>query len=159
MRDLPFPRYHLNNETECEEFATALRTFLEEVPLEVDVDGLLEHWRWFGEWSLGCIGVLYDWLVETVDDLCKRGETTLTIEALERHALQPDQRARMEIEARTGERKVELGKTKGEEDLKRLLGNPAPLPGTTLYRSISEWCLRFECIPDTRREYRQQNTD
>jgi hypothetical protein len=36
-----------------------------------------------------------------VDDLCKRGETTLTIEALERHALQPDQRARMEIEART----------------------------------------------------------
>ena len=131
MRDLPFARYHLNDATECAEFATALRTFLEEVPLEVDVDGLLSHWRWFGEWSLGCIGVLSDWLVETVDDLCKRGETTLTIEALERHALQPDQRARMEIEARTGERKVELGKTKGEEDLKRLLGNPAPLPGTT----------------------------
>jgi hypothetical protein len=130
MRDLPFARYHLNNATECAEFATALRTFLEEVPLEVDVDGLLSHWRWFGEWSLGCIGVLSDWLVETVDDLCKRGETTLTIEALERHALQPDQRARMEIEARTGERKVELGKTKGEEELKRLLGNPAPLPGT-----------------------------
>ena len=131
MRDLPFARYHLDNATECAEFATALRTFLEEVPLEVDVDGLLSHWRWFGEWSLGCIGVLSDWLVETVDDLCKRGETTLTIEALERHALQPDQRARMEIEARTGERKVELGKTKGEEELKRLLGNPAPLPGTT----------------------------
>jgi hypothetical protein len=130
MRDLPFHRYHLNNKTECEEFATALRTFLEEAPLEVDVEGLLEHWRWFGEWSLGCIGVLGDWLVETVDDLCKRGETTLTIEALERHALQPDQRARMEIEAHTGERKVELGKTKGEEDLKRLLGNLAPLPGT-----------------------------
>jgi AAA domain len=130
MRDLPFARYHLNQITECAEFATALRTFLEEVPLDVDVDGLLSHWRWFGEWSLGCIGVLSDWLVETVDDLCKRGETTLTIEALERHALQPDQRARMEIEARTGERKVELGKTKGEEDLKRLLGNLAPLPGT-----------------------------
>ena len=131
MRDLPFHRYHLNNKTECEEFATALRTFLEEVPLEVDVDGLLSHWRWFGEWSLGCIGVLSDWLVETVDDLCKRGETTLTIEALKRHALQPDQRARMEIEAHTGERKVELGKTRGEEELKRLLGNLAPLPGTS----------------------------
>jgi hypothetical protein len=131
MRDLPFHRYHLNDATECAEFATALRTFLEEVPLKVDVDGLLEHWRWFGEWSLGCIGVLSDWLVETVDDLYKRGETTLTIKALERHALQPDQRARMEIEARTGERKVELGKIKGEEDLKRLLGKLAPLPGTT----------------------------
>ncbi|MBV9689668.1 MAG: ATP-binding protein [Ktedonobacteraceae bacterium] len=131
MRDVPFHRYHLNDATECAEFATALRTFLEEVPLEVDVNGLLEHWRWFGEWSLGCIGALSDWLVETVDDLYKQGETTLTIKALERHALQPDQRARMEIEARTGERKVELGKTKGEEDLKRLLGNPAPLPGIT----------------------------
>ncbi len=131
MRDLPFARYHLNNKTECAEFATALRTFLEEVPLAVDVDGLLSHWRWFGEWSLGCIGVLGDWLVETVDDLCKRGKTTLTIETLKRHALQSDQRARMEIEAHTGERKVELGKTKGEQELKRLLGNPVPLPGTT----------------------------
>jgi hypothetical protein len=130
MRDLPFARYYLKNKTEYEEFATALRTFLEEVPLKVDVDGLLKHWRWFGEWSLGCIGVLGDWLVETVEDLFKRGETTLTIDALKRHALQPDQRARMEIEAQTGERKVELAKTKGEEDLKRLLGNPAPLPGT-----------------------------
>ncbi|HEU5380853.1 MAG TPA: hypothetical protein VFV38_35975 [Ktedonobacteraceae bacterium] len=131
MRDLLFARYHLNNQTECEEFATTLRTFLEAVPLEVDVDGLFERWRWFREWSLGCIGVLSDWLVETVDDLCKRGETTLTIEALERHALQRDQRARMEIEARTGERKVELAKSKGEEELKRLHGNLAPLPGTS----------------------------
>ncbi len=80
---------------------------------------------------MGCIGVLGDWLVETVDDLYKRGETTLTIEALKRHALQPDQRALMEIEAHTGERKGELGKNKGEEELKGLLGNPVPLPGTT----------------------------
>jgi hypothetical protein len=46
------------------------------------------------------------------------------------HSGQPDQRSRMEIEAHTGECKVELGKTKGEEDLKRLLGNLALLPGT-----------------------------
>jgi hypothetical protein len=131
MRDLPFHRYHLNNETECAEFATALRTFLEEVPLTVDVPGLLSHWRWFGEWSLGCIGVLSDWLVETVDALCKQGETTLTIEALKRHALQPDQRVRMEMEARTGERKVELAKAQSEQELMRLLGTPATLPGTT----------------------------
>jgi len=39
------------------------------VPLTVDVPDLLSHWRWFGEWSPGCIGVLGDWLVETVDTL------------------------------------------------------------------------------------------
>jgi hypothetical protein len=32
------------------------------VPLTVDVPDLLSHWRWFGEWSPGCIGVLGDWL-------------------------------------------------------------------------------------------------
>jgi hypothetical protein len=128
MRDLPFHRYHLNNESECAEFATALRTFLEEVPLTVDVPSLLSHWRWFGEWSLGCIGVLSDWLVETVDALCKQGATSLTIEALERHALQPDQRVRMEMEARTGERKVELAKAQSEQELQRLLGNTTTLP-------------------------------
>src|SRR6266516_8030742 len=131
MRDLPFHRYHLNNETECSEFATALRTFLEEVPLAVDVPGLLSHWRWFGEWSLGCIGVLSDWLVETVDALCKQGETTLTIEALKRHALQPDQGVRRERGARRGGPKGELAKAQGEQDLQRLVGPPATLPGTT----------------------------
>jgi len=69
MRDLPFARYHLDNPTECEEFVGALRSLLERVPLTVDIPDLLRHWRWFGEWSLGCIGVLGDWLVETGDAL------------------------------------------------------------------------------------------
>ncbi len=76
-----------------------------------------------------------------------RGETTLTIEALKRHALQPDQRARMEIEARTGERKVELGKARGEEELKRLLGNPTPLPGTTLPDQSANGALDLSASP------------
>jgi hypothetical protein len=149
MRDLPFHRYHLDQITECSEFATALRTFLEEVPLAVDVPGLLSYWRWFGEWSLGCIGVLSDWLVETVDALCRLGETTLTVEALERHALQPDQRARMEMEARTGERKVELAKAKSEQDLKLLLGNPATLPGTTPADHSANGASDLSGSPDT----------
>lgn len=128
MRDLPFPRYHLDNKTECEEFVGALRSLLEQVPLAVDVPSLLLHWRWFGEWSLGCVGVLSDWIVETVDALCKEGETTLTIEALKRHALQPDQRLRMEMEARTGEYKVERAKSQYEQELQQLLGNPMPFP-------------------------------
>ena len=53
MRDLQFPRYHFDAPTECEEFVGALRSLLEQVPLAVDVPGLLTHWRWFGEWSWG----------------------------------------------------------------------------------------------------------
>ncbi len=128
MRDLHFPRYHLDTQADCEEFVRALRSFLERVPLAVDVPGLLAEWRWFGEWSLGCIGVLGDWLVDTVDALCQEGASTLTLEALKRHALQADQRLRMEMEARTGEHKVARAKAQSEQDLQELLSQPTTPP-------------------------------
>jgi hypothetical protein len=124
MRDLHFPRYHFDQQTECEEFVGALRAFLERVPLAVDVPGLLAQWRWFGEWSLGCIGVLFDWILDTVDALIQEGATTFTVEALKRHSLQADQRLRMEMEARTGEHKVARAKAQSEQELQRLLGDP-----------------------------------
>src|SRR5712692_2284003 len=126
MRDQHFPRYHLDTQKECEEFVGALKSLLECVPLTVDVPALLTRWRWFGEWSLGCVGVLGDWMVDTVDALWSAGETVLTVEALTRHALQPDQRARLEMEARTGEYRVARAKAQSERELQRLLGTPAP---------------------------------
>ncbi len=138
MRDQQFPRYHMDTQKECEEFAGALKSLLECVPLSVDVPALLSHWRWFGEWSLGCVGVLGDWMVDTVDALFRVGETVLTIEALTRHALQPDQRARLEMEARTGENRVARAKAQSELELQRLLGQattekqlaPPPTPAS-----------------------------
>jgi hypothetical protein len=126
MRDQHFPRYHLDNQKECEEFVGALKSLLEHVPLSVDVTALLERWRWFGEWSVGCVGVLGDWIVDTVDTLWRKGETVLTIEALTEHALQPDQRTRLEMEARTGEHRVARAKAQSEQELQRLLSTPAP---------------------------------
>jgi hypothetical protein len=126
MRDQQFSRYHLDNQKECEAFVGALKSLLECVPLTVDVPALLLRWRWFGEWSLGCVGVLGDWMVDTVDALWRAGETVLTIEALTKHALQPDQRARLEMEARTGEYRVARAKAQSELELQRLLGTPAP---------------------------------
>jgi Bacterial TniB protein len=156
MRDLPFPRYHLDNQTECEEFVGALRSLLEQVPLAVDVPGLLTHWRWFGDWSLGCIGVLSDWIVETVDALYKRGETTLALEALKKHALQPDQRVRMEMEVRTGEYKVERVKAQSEQELQQLLGNPAPIPGTVHTSLSANGASSLDVLPDTPRNTHSQ---
>ena len=126
MRDQQFPRYHLDNLKECEEFVGTLKSLLEHVLLTVDVGALLSRWRWFGEWSVGCVGVLGDWLVDTVDALWRQGETVLTLEALTTHALQPDQRARLEMEARTGENRVARAKAQSELELQRLLGTPAP---------------------------------
>ena len=64
------------------EFTSALKVLLEQVPLQVDIQEMLTHWKWFGEWSIGCIGILSDWVVETAATLCRVGETVLTLEAL-----------------------------------------------------------------------------
>jgi hypothetical protein len=69
------------------------------------------------------------WMVETVVSLCKEGETALTIQELKRHAIQADQRLCMEMEARTGEYKVERAKAQSEQELQQLLGKPAAIPG------------------------------
>jgi hypothetical protein len=66
--------------------------------------------------------VLGDWIVETVDALWSAGETVLTVEALTRHALQPDQRACLEMEARTGEYRVARAKAQSELELQQFLG-------------------------------------
>ena len=126
MRDHHFPRYHLDNQNECEEFVGALKSLLECVPLTVDVPALLSRWRWFGDWSIGCVGILGDWIVETVDALWSAGETVVTVEALTKHALQPDQRARLEMEARTGEYRVARAKAQSELQLQQFLGTSAP---------------------------------
>jgi hypothetical protein len=85
---------------------------------------MLRQWQWFGEWSIGCVGILSDWVVETVNSVCRKGETTLTIDELKRHALKPDQRFRLETEARQGEFKIEQAKAKSEQELLQLLGKP-----------------------------------
>jgi len=72
------------------------------------------------------VGVLGDWIVDTVDALWRKGETVLTIDALTEHALQPDQRARLEMEARIGENRVARAKAQSEQELQRLLSTPAP---------------------------------
>lgn len=127
-RDLHFPRYHLDSQVECEEFVGALRYLLENAPLICDVEALLLQWQWFAEWCIGCVGILRDWIVDTVAALCEEGKTTLTIEALKEYALQPDQRVRLEMEARAGERKVEAGKAKSEQQLQELTTNPTKTP-------------------------------
>ncbi|GHO71326.1 hypothetical protein KSC_102180 [Ktedonobacter sp. SOSP1-52] len=72
------------------------------------------------------MGVLGDWIVETVDALWSEDKMVLTVEALTDYALQPDQRARLEMEARTGEHRVARAKAQSERQLQQFLETPAP---------------------------------
>jgi hypothetical protein len=132
VREEQFCRYHLDRQDDAVEFTSALKALLEQVPLQVNIPEMLTHWKWFGEWSIGCIGILSDWVVETASTLCRAGETMLTLEALAKHALKPAQRLKLETEARTGEFKIEEAKKESERELQRLLGKPSTVPISAL---------------------------
>jgi hypothetical protein len=135
VREEQFCRYHLESQDDAVEFTSALKVLLEQVPLQVNIPEMLTHWKWFGEWSIGCIGILSDWVVETASTLCRAGESVLTLEALAKHALKPAQRLKLETEARTGEFKIEEAKKESERELQRLLGRPSTVPMSALPHS------------------------
>ncbi len=127
MRDEHFARYHMTQQEACENFVGALKALLGHIPLSMDIAEMLRQWRWFGEWSIGCVGILSDWIIETVSSLCRAGKSTLAIDDLKKHALKPDQRLRLETEARKGEFKIEQAKAQSERELLQLFGKPSDL--------------------------------
>jgi DNA polymerase III delta prime subunit len=129
-REIYFPRYHVEPLTERQEFVGALRYLLERVPLTCDVADLLSRWRWMAESSLGCVGILRDWLLETVAATLGKGGTTLTAEALGHHTLHPAKRLQLETEMRAGERRVEGGNASSLQAWHTLLSTPAAAPSS-----------------------------
>ncbi len=121
-RDLHFPRYHVEQEKERDAFVGALRDLLELLPLSCDIDTLLlEHWQWFADATLGCVGILSDWLTDTTAAILAKGGTVLSRDELSKHMLPEATRMSLELEARTGERKLTDGPAKSMQDLQALL--------------------------------------
>ena len=60
-----------------------LLTLLQQVPLEVDREALLQHWPYFYERSIGCVGMLKDWLVRAIAAALADGQSVLTLARLQ----------------------------------------------------------------------------
>src|SRR6266487_5993220 len=98
----------------------------------------LSHWRWFAEGSVGCIGVLKDWLVDAVAATLVQKGTSLTEDILTRTMPHTARRLSLEMEARAGEHKVALHDSESAKQFQALLkkpaktsnGKPEPIPGS-----------------------------
>jgi hypothetical protein len=101
-----------------------LQYLLERVPLTCDLDALLKRWWWFAEGSVGCIGILKDWLVDVVTATLTPGGTSLTEEVLTRTMPHPAKRVSLEMEARAGEHKVAIHNCESVKQSKALLKKP-----------------------------------
>lgn len=118
--DIEFNRYLPDNPEHREAFINCLWTFQQHLPLPKTPE-LVDQWDYFYERSIGCVGVLKDWLTGALALALENGEQTLTTRDLERRALSVAQCARMLSEAVDGERKL-TESTDAKQELRKNLG-------------------------------------
>ncbi|MGL6339623.1 MAG: ATP-binding protein, partial [Waterburya sp.] len=104
--DIHFPRYKPNHPQDLKAFKSILFTFQRHLPLKQEPD-LVGRWDYFYERSLGCVGILKDWLTRTLRDALEEGAETLTDKHLQRRAWSVAQCKRMLQEIEEGERQLE----------------------------------------------------
>jgi AAA domain len=100
--DIHFSRYRATNGADLRAFKSVLWSFQRNVPLEEEPD-LLQHWKYCYERTIGCVGVLKDWLTRALAEAMEKGEKTLSRALLEEHALSVDRCDQMITEAMAGE--------------------------------------------------------
>ena len=83
-------------------------------------------WLFFYERSIGCIGVLKDWLIRTVAVTLNDGDDTLSVEKLSQQALKVGQCERMAIDAIEGEQKLGYMAARQEQLWRLLEIQPTP---------------------------------
>src|SRR6266699_2312871 len=119
--DLHFPRYQFQHEADRKAFQGALHALLQQTPLDMDIQDLMNHWYYLYERSIGCVGVLKDWLVRTVASSLRADIRTLTLARLEQHARSNAQCESMAADSHAAEQKLHYTES-SREQLWNLLG-------------------------------------
>lgn len=139
--DIHFRRYLAEDDKERQVFVNVLRSFEQHLPFSEPPD-LARHWEFLYERSIGCVGILKEWLTKALSMALKQKATTLTVKHLESHAAPVTQCDRVLSDALEGERKlVETAESRSR--LRMLLG----LPSNTASQDDSLEMPR-ECVSD-----------
>ncbi|HEX8475396.1 MAG TPA: ATP-binding protein [Pyrinomonadaceae bacterium] len=109
--DIHFGRYHADSKTHKQNFINALFTFQEHLPLP-EIPNLVSKWDYFYERSLGCVGVLKDWLTRSLALALEDNCPTLKFKFIERRALSVSKCTTMLRETLDGEKEL----LEGERD-------------------------------------------
>jgi hypothetical protein len=126
-REIHFGRYHMDNPGDRQAFQNVLFTFQRHLPLAQEPD-LVGQVDYLYEQSVGCIGVLKEWLNRALAAALEDGAATLTTPYLQREAEPARKLLRLAREIQEGEEALrEDGRER--EDVRRFLGLPCtPTP-------------------------------
>lgn len=117
---LHFPRYRAECTQDLEIFKSVVWGFQLHLPLQEEPD-LVSHWDYCYERSLGCVGILKNWLSNALADAIREGSNTLEMKHLAARALSVAQCRNIlkkikegetyqaQIEAEAGQLRAELG--------------------------------------------------
>jgi hypothetical protein len=100
--DIHLRRYLADQPNDVIAFKNILMTFQKHLPLAEEPD-LIARWDYFYERSIGCVGVLRDWLVRSLALALENGERSLNLGHLDRQGLSIAQCEKMLAEASEGE--------------------------------------------------------
>jgi Bacterial TniB protein len=126
-----FPRYQLEREADCVAFQTALLELLRRVPLECSAERwVTDYWLYFYECSVGCIGILKDWLLRAVSAALDDGASRLSLDCVQDHTLHVDIYRQMALDAYEGEQRLNHTASNREHVWRLLQGGEliAPVP-------------------------------
>ena len=118
--DIHFRRYQAENEEDRKVFVNIVHSFAQRLPFAEPPD-LAEDWEYLYERSIGCVGILKDWLVRALTQALKMGRTSLMRKDLEGHALSVSQCEKMLSEAVEGELRLQESE-EGRSRLRTRLG-------------------------------------
>lgn len=104
-----------------EVYGDAVDAFQRNLPLP-EVFDMRPHLEFLYERTIGCVGVLKDWLMRALDLTLKQGGCSLTLKVLEDTSLKDDQLNQMFDEAEKGEQQIRhlVGKTARDRFRQRL---------------------------------------
>ena len=128
--EIHFPRYHIDSPEEMLAFKRVLLTFQRHLPLTGEPD-LVAQAEYFYECSVGCVGVLKDWLTRALAAALKKDKERLHRQTWERQALPTRKLLRMAREIREGEEAL-AANSRTQTELRSLLGMSIDLPGNIL---------------------------
>lgn len=103
--DIHFRRYHADVQEDVQAFKSVVLTFQRHMPLEEPPD-LVDCWEYCYERTLGCVGILKDWLTRALRDALEEGATTVTLKHLQQRAWSVAQCRRMLKEIQEGEKQL-----------------------------------------------------
>jgi hypothetical protein len=112
--DIHFQRYRADHD-DINAFKSVLMTFQRHLPLQEEPN-FMARWDYFYERSIGCVGVLKEWLTRALNDALEDGGKRLTRTHISRYMLSITQCEKMLSDAKTSESRM----TETEEAYRRL---------------------------------------